>query len=228
MRERIGKSDVSDESLQAFFDGELSGSEAEAVQRSIDEDPELREELEQLGLVRGLVTHGLMRQANRVPQARFEQIWDQIDRAIANEARREEAAAPVSMWSRIWSAVRPLRWPAVAAAAAAVVTLVVVQGGPSDPNKSQPIAVEEQPAPSAETAPEKAIPPEPDMIAQKPTTQLEPDAEDLAPMPVPEGASVEIHNVDFGGRSGRISNTGTTVVLYVEEDVGPADSERSL
>lgn len=231
MRERIGTSEISDESLQAFFDGELSAPEADAVQRAIDADPELREEFAQLGLVGGLVQHSLQRQANRVPQARFEQIWDQIDRAIAQEDRlRESTEAQASIWSRVWASVRPLRWPAVAAAAAAAVTLVVAQGGPSDPNNSPEVAVQ-QPAPSAPPSKTEgdAISPAPDMLASKdkPASDASEDG-DLAPMPVPEAAQVEIHNIEFGGRGGRISSSGTVPVLYVEEEVGAVDSERSL
>jgi negative regulator of sigma E activity len=233
MRERIGTSDISDESLQAFFDGELSGPEADAVQRAIDADPELREEFAQLGLVGGLVQHSLQRQANRVPQARFEQIWDQIDRAIAQEDRlRESTEVQASIWSRMWAVVRPLRWPAVAAAAAAAVTLVVARGGPSDPNNSPEVAVQE-PAPPAPPSKSEgtAVPPAPkaDMLASKdePASDASEDG-DLAPMPVPDAAEVEIHNIEFGGRGGRIQSSGTVPVLYVEEEVGAVDSERSL
>lgn len=235
MRERIGTSDISDESLQAYFDGELSGPEAEAVKRAIDDDPELREEFEQLGLVGGLVQHSMTRQATRVPQARFEQIWDEIDRAIAQEDRlRESTEQQASIWSRMLAAVRPLRWPAVAAAAAAAITLVVAGGGPSDPNNSPEVAVQE-PAPAAPpsetsskveaTAPSA---PKADMLAAKEPASDATDEGDLAPMPVPEAAQVEIHNIEFGGRGGRISSSGTVPVLYVEEEVGPVDSERSL
>lgn len=233
MRDRIGATEVSDEALHAFFDGELSGAEADAVQRAIDEDPELREEFEQLGLVGGLVTHGLARQANRVPQARFEQIWDEIDRAIAQGDRpRASVEERGSIWSRLWAAARPLRWPVAAAAAAAAITLVVARSGPSDPNNSPEVAVQHPapPAPSSDgsgaIAPDS---PKDDMVAVKKHAPPvdEPEAE-LAPMPVPEAAAVEIHNIEFGGRSGRISSSGTMTVLYVEEEVGSADSERSL
>ena len=47
-------------------------------------------------------------------------------------------------------------------------------------------------------------------------------------MPVPQSNEAEIHGIEFGGKHGRISHTGTVTVLYVEEDETPPNSERSL
>ena len=232
MRKSIGQSGISDEALAAYFDGEAGESEVSSIREAIEGDPELAAELEQLGVMKDLTVASLEAAAADVPEARFEQIWDQIDRAIAQEDRlRESTEAQASIWSRMWAAVRPLRWPAVAAAAAAAVTLVVAQGGPSDPNNSPEVAVQEPAPPAPPSKAEGSVPPpaKADMLASKdePSSDAPEDA-DLAPMPVPEAAQVEIHNIEFGGRGGRISSSGTVPVLYVEEEVGAVDSERSL
>jgi hypothetical protein len=53
--------------------------------------------------------------------------------------------------------------------------------------------------------------------------------ESEASFPAPKPAQAEIHNIEFGGKSGRIGKTGTVTVLYVEEDIDEEqDSERSL
>jgi negative regulator of sigma E activity len=224
---------VSDETLAAYFDGELSGAEAEAVERAIGEDPELKAEFEQLGLIGGLVSHGLARKANQVPQARFEQIWDEIDRAIAREgAVGESKDLGPSLWARLWAAFRPLRWPVAAAAAATAITVFVVGQGDSDPNKDEIVAVE--PGPPTTTpndgaaGPEKMPTPQDTKVAENLTPPSPAEPEELAPMPVPDTADVEIHNIELGGGGGRISKSGTVTVLYVEEEAEPADSERSL
>jgi hypothetical protein len=46
--------------------------------------------------------------------------------------------------------------------------------------------------------------------------------------PEPKPTEADIHRVDFGGHNGRISQTGTVTVLFVEEEAEPKDSERSL
>jgi hypothetical protein len=231
MRERIGVSDVSDETLHAFFDGELSTAEAQEVERAIGEDPELEAEFRQLGLLGGLVTHGLARKANQVPQARFEQIWDQIDRAIAQDTQASESKElGLSIWARVWAAFRPLRLPVAAAAAAAAVTVFVVgQGDPdpnSDTNKEMQAVVEEEPTPTPDPGTVEHSPPTPAPDEIK-VADATPPAE-LAPMPVPDTADVEIHNIEISGGGGRISSTGTVTVLYVEEEPAQVDSERSL
>jgi hypothetical protein len=63
------------------------------------------------------------------------------------------------------------------------------------------------------------------MLAERPASA---GSEELPPMPVPDSADVEIHGIEFGGKGGRISNSGTVTVLYVEEEAQSADSERSL
>src|SRR5688572_13937968 len=107
MNNRVGTSDVSREHLQLYFDGELTGAEAHELAAQIEADPELTTELRQLGILRELIAEGLMRKAAEVPQARFEQLWDEIDRAIERQ-EREGSGEPhhTSIWTRVLAAVR--------------------------------------------------------------------------------------------------------------------------
>ena len=86
MTNQVGHSGVSRDELALHFDGELTGAQAHELAAQIDADPELRDELAQLGIVQGLVQETLKTKAAQVPQARFEQIWDEIDRQLDQEA----------------------------------------------------------------------------------------------------------------------------------------------
>lgn len=229
MKTPIGRSGVSHEDLQLYFDGELTGAEAQELAAQIEAEPELARELEQLGVLRDVVVASLEAKAQEVPSARFEQIWDEIDRALEREARAKESAAPqASIWGRLWTALRPLRMPALATLGAAAVALVAIRvGGVGDETTNNPDRVAS--VPDAEVVPTPATQgpvevPEPDKVA------VVPPPEEQAPMafPAPRPAEAEIHEVDFGGRTGRITRTGTVTVLYVEEDQEPTDTERSL
>jgi hypothetical protein len=231
MRDRIGTTNVSDGKLGEYFDAELDDADLRAMQEALEGDPALRMELEQLGIVRGVVVASLQRRAAEVPQARFEQVWDAIERGIAREEAPKSEPVP-SFGRRLWTALSRMRWPVLAAAGATAVTLWAVDiGGPSSPTEGPDRVVNQAPPSTSAKNPETPPAPEPslrapavapDMIAQNPSVAPSP-----APLPVPEGAEVEIHDIQFGG-NGRISQTGTVTVLYVEEEPAPAGSERSL
>ncbi len=222
--------------LHAYFDGELLPDQAATVAEAIEADPGLRTEYQQLQGLRSTVDASFEAAAAAVPSARFEQIWDEIDRAIERDARlQSEAERNASLWMRLMGALRPVRVPLFAAAAAAAVTVFIVGPGSGDANKADAgSSVAEAP-----TVAEPSIEPEPGPApndskiannhspAPKAPVELEPEPK-LAPMPVPDVNSAEIHSIEFGGRSGRISNTGTVTVLYVEEGEASTNSERSL
>ena len=246
MRESIGKSGISDEALAAYFDGEASESEASAIRQAIENDPELVAELEQLGVMAELTAASLQDAAADVPQARFEQIWDQIDRAIEEDERKAvPTAPPAGLWDRLKAAFAPVKWPMAAAAAAAVITVFVMRTGDNE-GASEPLAdrgpdrgANKAPGISSmpETAddgskrdnaptPPKVSPAPDDRLAQR-TPEPEP-AEVAKPLaPVPEDSRVELHEIEGSGNDVRISN-GTVTVLYVEEDIEDESSERSL
>jgi anti-sigma factor RsiW len=212
-----------DQKLHMYFDDELDDGEKEEFAREVDRDPELRRHLEQMGTMRDLVSRSLELRAGDVPRARFEQIWDEIDRSIESEQRAARAAVPESIWTRLLAAFRPFRMPVLAAAAAAAVALVVVQfTGPSDVNHGPQIASE---TPAPQKSPDAAPTPEP-----APRIAVAPPEPAPAPeaFPAPKAAAAEIHSIEFGGKGGRISQNGTVTVLYVEEGDSPQKSERSL
>jgi len=219
---------VTPQDLSAYFDDELTPEQAEAVALALAENPELRSEHTQLGLVGGALRAALEAEAQAVPAARFEQIWDEIDRAIERDARLQaEANRNASIWTRLWAALRPVRVPVLAAAGAAALAVVILGQGADEPNNPEsPPSVAEVSTPDSVVTP----PTQPDRVAvEQPTTPLQPTPDSkLQPMPVPEGSEAEIHGIEFGGKHGRISHTGTVTVLYVEEDETPPNSERSL
>lgn len=227
MKNRIGRTRISHEDLQLYFDGELTGAEAQELAAQIEAEPGLRSELEQMGLIRDLVSAGLEREADAIPAARFEQIWDDIDRAIDNDARqRESTGQEVSIWTRLWAALKPFRLPAVAAAGAAALAVVVLANIDEDANKAEQVASVEQPE-ASQTEPKAENPnmPSSDAIAAAPMPAPEPEMT----FPEPKPAEADIHAIEFGGKNGRIAKTGTVTVLYVEEDIDDEnDSERSL
>ncbi|MEZ4430180.1 MAG: hypothetical protein R3A51_21065 [Nannocystaceae bacterium] len=51
------------------------------------DDPELKAELAELGLLRQAVITSLEAEAAAVPEARFEQIWDEIERTFDRDSR---------------------------------------------------------------------------------------------------------------------------------------------
>lgn len=222
---------VTPQDLSAYFDEELTPEQAEAVAVALAEDSRLRSEHAELGMLGGVLRSALDAEAQAVPAARFEQIWDEIDRAIERDARLQaEANRNASIWTRLWAALRPVRVPVLAAAAAAVVAVVVLgpaADAPNNPADTPSVAEASQPTPMA---PVVVPPAQPHRLALEAPVEPAPSAVDakLPPMPVPQSNEAEIHGIEFGGKQGRISHTGTVTVLYVEEDETPPNSERSL
>ena len=231
---------VTPELVHAYYDGELEASVRIQVEQAIERSPGLRNELETARFLHDAVGAGLEAAAAAVPEARFEQVWEQIDRALDREARLRAAADQhASIWSRVGVWTRHFRWPAVAAAAAAVVTLVVVRPGADtpdqldQPNKADQVAsvtpVEESTEPEEATSrPMKAS--EAPLIARR-SQDAEAGESDGDPLPLPERNDADLELIEFGGKAGRISRIegqrGTTTVIWVVEDE-PIDSERSL
>ncbi|MGH1347334.1 MAG: hypothetical protein ACRBN8_37580 [Nannocystales bacterium] len=246
MTNQVGTSGVSRDELALHFDGESTGAEAHELAAQIDADPDLRDELAQMGIVRGLVQETLKTKAAEIPQARFEQIWDDIDRQLDREAAAAAPSSAGSLWSRVWTALRPARLPLAAAAAAAAVTLVVVSTPNPDPNKgpdaeNNPGAVASAQEPAANQEPDTAVAPgaeTKDAPSALPLGERMAAAQDLPnpdpalgaedDLPSPKKVEAEIHGVEFSGHTGRISKTGTVTVLYLEEEAQPKDTERSL
>lgn len=213
--------------LQAYFDGELDEAATAQMQDRIGRDPELQQHLAHMGLMRDLVDRSCEMRALEVPRARFEQIWDEIDRAIDHETKHARAAVqpPASLWARLGALLRPFRIPLLAAAGAAAVAIVAVQMAGSEPAVNHDNSVASLPETTAPKGPAPTAPPKPETRIAK-TEEPPPSTDDA--LPVPHAAEADIQGIEFGGKHGRISHTGVSTVLYVEEDETPQKSERSL
>lgn len=228
--------------LQAYFDGEMNAAERERFEAELKQNPELETELAEIGIMRELLVGELEAEAKDVPEARFEQIWDEIDASIDRESRLQESAGTrPSLWARVLPYLRPAALPVAATAAAAAFVVLVVNAS-GDPSNSEPATASNDAVQAP--APKTAKAPAPDSGAAKapavsPPTQI---AQAGDPQPTDEGAATEfeapksneaeVERIEFGGHSGHIEqlegSKGTTTVIWIEEDDEPVDSERSL
>ena len=228
----------------AYYDGELDAGERANFESQLAVEPEIKASLENWEFVGAMLRGGLEQDADAIPSARFEQIWDRFDETLAREARLQDAANhQPSFWEKVKAAFAPVRVPLAVGAAAAVIAVVAFQvggggpdaGAPSMANADEVEAPAPTPAPAIEApAPDDAAPaPAPDEDTR--IAAADPEAGDLnkdPDFPVPESNEAEIERIEFGGRSGTITKIegtrGTTTVIWVHEDEDPVDSERSL
>jgi anti-sigma factor RsiW len=226
--------------LQAYFDGEMNAAEKERFEAELKQNSELATELAEIGIMRELVVGELEAEAKDVPEARFEQIWDEIDASIDRESRLQESAGTrPSLWARVLPFLRPAALPmAATAAAAAFVVLVVNASG--DPSNSEPATASNEAvqAPAPKTADAEPTAPQAGDTATPPTQIAQADdgagedADDSTEFDAPRSNEAEVERIEFGGHSGHIEqlegSKGTTTVIWIEEDDEPVDSERSL
>ena len=230
-----------DEQLSAYFDDELDASARAEVEAQLERDPELAARMADLLFMRTMVVGDLEHQAERVPEARFEQLWDSFESTLERESRLQEAAeAPPKWWQRLREWARPIRIPLAAAAGVGVLAFVIARsvGAPSD--EADVVAnTQDDAASDGESAPEgkpKAGPEVGPAKATDPQLAVAPSPKPVAPntevFPQPEPGEAEIRRIEFGGQMGTISQVegtrGTTTVIWVTEDEDPVDSERSL
>jgi anti-sigma factor RsiW len=214
---------ISEQQLSAYFDGELSPAERAEVEQWLARDaaaPSGRAVLAELGLMRDALGASLSAEAARVPEARFEQIWDEIDRALDRDTAAHQPAAPSpSLWTRALAMLRPVWVPVAATAGVAAVLIAVVNGGavPTDPsatNTAELVASKPEPQP--------AVIPAPVLVA---AAEVEPT------FPEPDMREADIERIEFSGKQGRIGTIegkgGTTTVIWVSDEDDGA-SERSL
>jgi anti-sigma factor RsiW len=209
--------------IQAYFDGELAPAERERFEAELGRDPALAARIADLEAVRRIVIGGLEAAAREVPDARFEQIWDEIDAGIDRDGRLQEAATKrPSLWSRLRPLLRPAVVPLAALGAAAAFVVVIVSST-EDPSNT-----------GAQTASNDAVPaPEPRTVTPaEPTPAVAEPSPPVAEFPAPASNVAEVERIEFGGHTGRIEQLegtrGTTTVIWIEEDDEPIDSERSL
>jgi len=213
---------VSDnETLHAYFDGELPAEERAAVEAALTGDAQAT--LGELALLRQTIVVGREAEAEKIPEARFEQIWDEVERTLVRDARLQQAAnADTSLWSRISAFMRPLWAPTAAMAGVAAAALIYINSGDAEPTENTSVSVASKDEPAQEAAQDPMpLTPQDDMLAAK----VEDDA-------APANNEAEIQRIEFGGKTGRIDrieNTqGITTVIWISEDDETPDSERSL
>lgn len=204
--------------LHAFLDGELSPPERAEVERVLTHNPEASAYLAGLKALQGAMVAGFEAEAAKVPEARFEQIWDEIERTLDRDLRLQRAPEPApSLWARFRGALRPLFVP-VASAAAVAGLVAVLWGGRG---------AEDSPANSAPAIASKAAPAQPVLADSSVPTPDEAQVE----LPEPNGGPAHIQRIDWGVKSGRISEIegkrNTTTVIWISDE-DPSSSERSL
>ncbi len=231
---------VPESQLDAFFDDELPARERAIVEQFLAEEPDAMAQFEELGHLRQAICDSFEEEAARVPEARFEQIWDEIERTIDSDARLQSAAnTRESIWSRLTAFMRPVWRPALAVGGVAAVAALILSTGrvtDIDANNGPQVASKTAADENSDAAVKKvnhevkdaAPAPAPTIAAAKPAAV--PEA--LAPFPQPNEAAAEIEEIDFGTNGGQIDQiegkSGTVTVIWVTEDEDPADSERAL
>jgi len=207
-----------EEQLSAYIDGELGPDERAEVDQWLARDPQARALVAEFGLLRGAVTAGFEAEAAKVPEARFEQIWDEIDRALDRETAIHPSTQPTpSLWTRMLGVLRPVWVPVAATAAVAGIVVGIVGSGAitrTDGPATQP-ALASNEATSA-----------PVLADSKPVVHVEP-VEPVEPVvPAPSLGEAEIERIEFGSKAGRIGTIegkrGTTTVIWISEDEPPA------
>jgi negative regulator of sigma E activity len=235
MQTQVNLSEI-DEQLSAYFDDELDDGVRASVEAQLERDPELAARFADLVFMRTMVAGDLEHQAERVPEARFEQLWDSFEDTLERESRLQEAAeAPPKWWQRLREWARPVRVPLAAAAAVGALAFVIARsvGAPSDGSESEVVANTQDDAasdgqPEGQSPGPTVGPVEPKIaVAPNPAPESEPEV-----FPQPEPGEAEIRRIEFGGQTGTISQVagsrGTTTVIWVTEDEDPVDSERPL
>lgn len=204
--------------LHAFLDGELSSADRAEVEQLLARDAQARAYVDGLRLMSRAIVASADDEAARVPEARFEQIWDEIERTLDRDLRLQKApAAAPSLWERLRGVMRPLLAPAVAVAGVAAVAFVV-WGSLGDVEST----ANNEPAVASKTLPPEPVP------ADRPI--LAPD-EPSVELPAPNGGPAHIKRIEWSGKSGRISEIegkrATTTVIWISDDE-PGPSERPL
>ena len=137
--------------LMQHADGELAKRASTEVETHLESDDAARLKVEAIGELGELVRGHLELAADAVPQARFDAIWREVDKVIANTAPAEPAReARASVWRRV------SRWfdhyrshiivGAVSAGAVAALALVIGPRGGDGGYASQNGPIEVRPA----------------------------------------------------------------------------------
>jgi len=210
---------LDEQRLHAYLDGELSPADRAEVDQLLARDAHARAYVDGLRLIGRAVVASSDDEAARVPEARFEQIWDEIERTLDRDLRLQKApAAAPSLWERLRGVLRPLLVPTVAVAGVAAVAVVVVSSlGDSTPTANN------EPVVASKPLPPEAVPEDRPLAA----VHDEPSVE----LPEHTGGPAHIKRIEWSGKAGRISEIegkrATTTVIWISDDE-PGPSERPL
>lgn len=220
--------------LHAYFDGELTGDDASSLAAEVAQDPELADELAELGLFSQVVNASFDATAAAVPEARFEQIWDEVERTLDRDSRLQQAAdSSVSWWARIGSILRPFGIPAAAVGGVAAAFYFFVGGA----EQTQPQIAENKVVEEASKEPAHTDAASDRTNSGKPVNKslTQPGAlahkEANEPFPAPAPGVAEFERIDFGVSRGQVGTlegkSGTVTVVFLHEDE-PSSGERPL
>ncbi len=192
-----------DEDLHLFVDGELPGAQMDEVAAMVAADPLLSARVALLRFSAQAVNASVEATGMTVPQARFEQVWDEIERTIDRPGATQSVVSHTSTPRRWWR----VAWvPLGLVAAAAVMVMVVGRGRDASPSV---VAQSTSPPAVIDTAP----------VATSGTPH------ELFKDPV--HGKVDIHEMDVAGRAAQFS-AGVATVLYIEEESEPQPQEHEL
>ncbi len=220
------------ENLHAYFDGELQGEEREAVEAMLTEDAEAT--LAELSLLRQAISVGLEAEADKVPEARFEQLWDEVERTLERDARLQQAAdSDVSLWSRVSAFFKPLWVPSAALAGVAAAAAIYINSGEPEATENTAVSVASKDEPAQEAA-DETMPPAPTAAPEERPDDRQDDrlAAKVEAEEMPSNSEAEIQRIEFGGKTGRIdkieNKQGITTVIWIDDEDETLDSERAL
>jgi anti-sigma factor RsiW len=184
--------------ISALFDSELDEATRAEVERALAMDPSLAEDLEDFGHLKSAIVADLEHEAAEIPGARFEQVWDEIERGISasSATRTEEVAAPAGFFETF---LRGWRAPLMVGAAATCVVGFIVLGSPSDEGGAGMVATAPD-APPSKMAPPVEHPASKEAGAQSTGGTLV----SYKPPAVFDG---EVEAVEFSGVRGQIVQT---------------------
>lgn len=213
--------DARETQMSAYFDGELDDAARDEFEAAAAADPALQAMLDDFAHLQTAVRADLEAEAADVPAARFEQVWDEVERAIS---RAPAAMEPTpTLMERLGALLGGWRAPAALAAGACAVAFVIYgpQGGSPEPDGG--MVAETQPsAPPVDGPPSVDASPSLEGLAAAPESATDAAAGQTS-FPVVSESDATIDSVDANGANVRVDRLGEgdgrtgTVVIFVEE-----------
>lgn len=213
--------DARETQMSAYFDGELDDAARAEFEAAVAADPALQAMLDDFAHLQTAVRADLEAEAAGVPAARFEQVWDEVERAISR-APATVASNP-TLLERLGALLGGWRAPAAVAVGACAVAFVIYGPNAGAPGPDAGMVAEAQPSPSPEDGPSSAdASPSLEGLAAAPGAAQDAVKKET-PFPVVSESDATIDSVDANGADVRVDRLGEgdgrtgTVVIFVEE-----------